>query len=284
MSDCTFRARRKISAGAAWSGAGAWALMAGLAAAAVPPSVPPSVPPAPPAPDAAPAQPGAAPTPDSGAAGKKPPGARTLDDLLGITPVAPAPEAPAAEGDADRDRLDKTLREEEVDDTFTQAVEAMRRSMERLGVRGDAGVETQRVQEEAVKRLDALIDAARKQRQRQQQQQSSRSRPRDRQSEEEQAQRDEASGSQQQPGARPEGDGRREQARRAPGSRQGEVEPPELAEGALDEVMQEGRIEWGNLPPRIREIVQQGRRDRVSSLYLRLTEEYYRRMAEEASK
>jgi len=49
-------------------------------------------------------------------------------------------------------------------------------------------------------------------------------------------------------------------------------------------VMEEGRVEWGTLPPRIRDLVQQGRRDRVSSLYLRLTEEYYRRMAEEASR
>jgi vacuolar-type H+-ATPase subunit E/Vma4 len=35
---------------------------------------------------------------------------------------------------------------------------------------------------------------------------------------------------------------------------------------------------------RVRELVLQGRRDRVSTIYERLTREYYRRLAEEASR
>ena len=38
------------------------------------------------------------------------------------------------------------------------------------------------------------------------------------------------------------------------------------------------------LPERVRELVLQGRRDRVSTIYERLTREYYRRLAEEASR
>ena len=46
----------------------------------------------------------------------------------------------------------------------------------------------------------------------------------------------------------------------------------------------ESRIEWGRLPERVRELVLQGRRDRVSTIYERLTREYYKRLAEEASR
>ena len=76
-----------------------------------------------------------------------------------------------------------------------------------------------------------------------------------------------------------------QQAQRQPATdANGNPIPPELQEGALNNVMEDGRTEWGALPARIRDLVQQGRRDRVSSLYQRLTEQYYRRMAEEASK
>lgn len=248
----------------------------------------------------------------SGAAppAKQPP---TLDDLLGISPAggarggtgadagsgagagaeagtdgartadgnADAPRDGAGVDDALRDRLDRSLREDELADTFTQAVESMRRSMERLGVQQDSGVETQRIQEDAVRRLDALIDAAKKQRQRQKQsssQSSQRNRDQEKQDEESQA-------SQQRPGdRRQDAASRQQQAQRGGQSQDGQPQPPELEDGALNEVMEEGRVEWGTLPPRIRDLVQQGRRDRVSSLYLRLTEEYYRRMAEEASR
>jgi hypothetical protein len=44
--------------------------------------------------------------------------------------------------------------------------------------------------------------------------------------------------------------------------------------------MEEGRSEWGRLPQRVREIIMQSRRDRVSALYQQATEAYYRRLAE----
>jgi hypothetical protein len=48
--------------------------------------------------------------------------------------------------------------------------------------------------------------------------------------------------------------------------------------------LDESRVEWGRLPERVRELILQGRRDRVSTLYERITREYYRRLAEEASR
>lgn len=182
--------------------------------------------------------------------------------------------------EAQRDRLRRSLNEEELADTFVQAVESMRRSMERLGVQSDSGIETQRIQEDAVRRLDALIDAARRIQQRQQQQASSSQRG---QQNEEQPSEN-ADPSARRPGDRRQAASRSEEAQASRRPQDGQPEPPELKEGELNEVMSEGRVEWGNLPPRVRDLVQQGRRDRVSSLYQRLTEEYYRRMAEEASR
>ena len=48
--------------------------------------------------------------------------------------------------------------------------------------------------------------------------------------------------------------------------------------------LEEGRVEWGRLPPRVRDAVRQGMRDPMSAAYRRLTQEYYRRMAEEPRK
>ena len=63
------------------------------------------------------------------------------------------------------------------------------------------------------------------------------------------------------------------------------MNPPEFEDAQLqaDVEMDEGRSEWGHLPLRIREIMSQGRRDRISALYQRATEAYYRRMAEDRS-
>jgi hypothetical protein len=46
----------------------------------------------------------------------------------------------------------------------------------------------------------------------------------------------------------------------------------------------ESRVEWGQLPPRVRDAVRQGVRDPMSAAYRRLTQEYYRRLAEEGRK
>ena len=62
-----------------------------------------------------------------------------------------------------------------------------------------------------------------------------------------------------------------------------EPPPPEDASVAASGVLQEGRSEWGRLPQRIREIMSQARRDRISAIYQQATEAYYRRMAEEKS-
>ncbi len=62
-----------------------------------------------------------------------------------------------------------------------------------------------------------------------------------------------------------------------------EGDPPPRQDGDIDTILQEGGVEWGNLPERIRQDLLQGRNDKFSSMYRRLTEEYYKRLAEEGS-
>jgi TolA-binding protein len=157
---------------------------------------------------------------------------------------------------------------EEQGDAFEQAVRLMRESAERLESAGDSGVQTQRLQEEAIKRLDQLIAQAQRQRSRQQQQQQQQQQSREQR--EQQAQRQ--SSQQQQAeaqGQNPGGTGDRDNPGR-PGQA-ARLNPAQLA----------GSAAWGNLPAHVREALVQGLADRYSSMYQRLTEEYYRRLAEE---
>ena len=52
------------------------------------------------------------------------------------------------------------------------------------------------------------------------------------------------------------------------------------ADRKLGPIQGSGR-EWGNLPPRVRDELQQGLSEPFSSIYERLTEQYYQRLAEE---
>lgn len=195
----------------------------------------------------------------------------SLDELLGIEGDPESGEA----ADVERERsLDRALADEKPAVAFKQAILDMDRSSQRLRDKQATGLGTQRLQTRIIDRLQALIESA--QRQQQQQQQSSPS--------------SSNSDSGQDPGSRSEGEqeGQQQQAQQE-GQSQGQdgaqtpgtPPPPEHAvlQGTLDET----RIEWGNLPPRVRELINQGMRDRMSELYRSMTEAYYKRMAEDAS-
>ena len=57
------------------------------------------------------------------------------------------------------------------------------------------------------------------------------------------------------------------------------IDSDPLLGGALDG----SGSEWGNLPPRIRDLLRQGKQDEYSTIYERLTAEYYRRLAEDSN-
>ncbi|MDX2131126.1 MAG: hypothetical protein SFY69_03625 [Planctomycetota bacterium] len=189
----------------------------------------------------------------------------TLDELLGLPPARePAPDAPKAE-DATRTELDRQLTAGDVADDFNQAVQLMSDAARRLETARDKGPQTQRVQDEAIKRLDKLIDEAQRQASR------SKSKSKSRQQ-------------QPQPG---EGDQPQRQSTQAdassPSAEGGEPSVPRQ-DGAGNPPRASGGASWGNLPEHVRQALTQGQSDKFSALYQRMTEEYYKRLAEEAGR
>ena len=218
---------------------------------------------------------------------------KSLDDLLGVPDTGAGGDAASADDAARREqekRLERSLDEASMQDLVRQALDGMKTASERLGEKGDAGLGTQRVQDEVVKTLQRLLEEAQKQ-QRQSSSSSSsssssRSGSRSADSQGQQGKsgdpkerngQDRASAKQRSQGARSDASSTSGDSQGEPGSRDNEA----IAEAGE---LSESRVEWGQLPERVRELVLQGRRDRVSTVYERLTREYYRRLAEEASK
>ncbi len=200
----------------------------------------------------------------------------TLDDLLNLPrgQQQPAEETPAEPEDKTplERSVEKRLTAEEAADLFKQLIRDMDDVADRLGVKHDAGLATQRKQEEILSKLDQVIATAR-----QQQQQGGGG----------------GGGSQQQarqqdPGAgdpaaqqNQQGEGQAgEQA--GAGENQDNFSPGNVRAGDNeDRAMNENRVEWGSLPPRLRDELQQGFGERFSPIYRDLTEAYYKRLAEE---
>ncbi|MCE9619723.1 MAG: hypothetical protein K8R92_07415 [Planctomycetes bacterium] len=209
--------------------------------------------------------------------------AKTLDELLGIGGKGGERAAEAQR----KEQLERGLKEESLDDLAEAAMKDMRLAQELVSKERDLGIGTQRVQAQALSRLDALIDAAVKF------EKSNKSKPSKKQSQKSQsdASNQSAGDPKSEAGedaAKPkpgEGTGQKNQdGRRNENGQSGdEVNPPDFQDADMqaDSAMDEGRSEWGRLPQRIREIMSQSRRDRVSTLYQRATEAYYRRMAED---
>ncbi len=191
----------------------------------------------------------------------------SLDDLLGLeTDKSESDADEAARLESERE-LQRRLDEKEINDVFLVALERMATSAKRLGELFDTGLATQRVQEDILAKLDQLIDKAR--RMQSQASASSSSSPQRSQS--------------QNPGQR---SNQANNSQRRDGTPQDSQEgnPPPRQEGDIQTILQEAGVEWGTLPQRLREELQQGRNDKFSSMYRRLTEEYYKRLAEEGSR
>lgn len=202
---------------------------------------------------------------------------KSLDDLLGV-PQSESSGA-SAEDAARREqekRLEKSLNEASMSDLVQRAVEGMKTATERLSDAKDAGLGTQRAQEDVVKTLDRLLAEA----QRQQKKSSSSSKSSSKRSSkddpsEQNGQQQKQQQRRKQQGSQPSASNESNDDSRSGDRDDAVAETQELTES---------RIEWGRLPERVRELVLQGRRDRVSTIYERLTREYYRRLAEEASR
>ncbi len=186
----------------------------------------------------------------------------SLDELLGLAPPGSSRDDSVRQlPDPLRAELDRELTDQEAAQAFEQAAALMGETAARLAEAGDTGISTQRLQEDILRKLDAVIDAAK----RNQQQNSS---PQQQQQQQQQQQPNQPQQQQQQ--QTPQGENTEENT------------PPSRQDGPLRPEIESARAAWGALPERVRESLMQGLSDRYSSLYERLTETYYRRLAEEA--
>ncbi len=198
----------------------------------------------------------------------------TLDELLGLKPK-PTPNDPAKPGDTppadptapdqSKTDLDRLLTAQEMGDALKQAITLMGDAASRLTEHKDPGLGTQRVQEDVVKRLDQLLASLDKQ----QSQGSPQPKP-------------QPSDPKQQPGPKKPSPGKPEPQPKGDGSQ--EHEGPTLQQGQLKPELESARAAWGSLPARVRDMLMQGTEDRFSARYKAMTQEYYKRLAEENHK
>ncbi|MEL7482745.1 MAG: hypothetical protein AAFN41_00185 [Planctomycetota bacterium] len=185
----------------------------------------------------------------------------TLDELLGLESDDDAPAEDAVEQE-----LENELEQADaISDAFVEAVDLMSQSADRLADTGDTGVVTQRIQEDILKKLQQLIDDA------QQGSGSSSSGSGSPQQSQDNQQQPNQQGQQQPSESEPSGGN-----------------PDQFSEGPAGQAAQPGEASmnaaaWGALPARLRDALLQGSAEGYSSMYRSLTEEYYRRLAEEAS-
>jgi len=223
--------------------------------------------------------------PPEGAPATDPP---SLDDALGIG--GDGPDRSGGDRDA---KVDRSLSGAPPRDILESALADMRRSKELLES-SEPGIPARRAQESVVRKLDELIASAERM---QQERDRKGGKPQDQQAPKQGQRKPGKQGSTQdgeqegQDGEeRPKGGqqgGRRkgesDDGRRSASASDADAEelPPNVDPTTMDAQFDESRAEWGRLPPRVRDAVRQGFRDPMSAAYRRLTQEYYRRLAEE---
>jgi hypothetical protein len=187
------------------------------------------------------------------------------------------------------------LSDDQMRDLMREVVAGMRRSATLLDGK-ESGTAVQRVQAETLARLDALIESAQQRQEQQQRQQSSssgasssaqsqgeqRPQPQGQSQGDEESQREAARRAAEEARRRAQEQARREGA--AAGDPQGGTPEVDQADAAQGGPLEQSEAEWGMLPARTREAVRQGLREKMSTTYKWWTEQYYRRIAEEARK
>jgi len=230
----------------------------------------------------------------------------SLDELLGLTDPEPeqqeAQEAQPADGEESPDNqspsngpeapielspdVARTLNDADPGDLLHSALQDLTDVADRLEQDLDPGPNTQRRQQVAIQKLAQAIEAAENQQQQQQQSQGGGGGQSGQNARQQDTGGANNAQSNSQAGQQQGGQGEQQASANAQGGTNpdGDGPPPgsEDEAGTQDGELESGRVEWGNLPPRIREQLHQGMRQGFSSVYKRLTESYYKRLSEEA--
>lgn len=196
----------------------------------------------------------------------------SLDELLDLAPSEPATVEPGpADTEVDpaenlSESVDEALSAANAADAFEQAVGEMDVVSRRLGRSFDTGIETQRMQESILRKLEQVIETAK----RQNSGGGGSGKPED---------QDQGAEQLAQQGGQGEGDEPTGSGQQASTDAAGSTPPidPENQDAAIEQL----RKEWGVLPPRVREELSDGLRERFSPLYRRMTEAYYKALAEQ---
>ena len=243
----------------------------------------------------------------------------SIDDLLGLDDDAPddkPDEGPDPEEPDDTDPqltrdLDKALTGQQAADQFAQAIDEMEEVAIRLSDEKDPGIDTQRMQDEIILKLEQIIASAEKTK--------SKQKPKPGQGKPQQGKPREADKPGQQPGEQQgekpgekpgeqQGDQPGEQQGQKPGEKPGEGqgeqqgEKPGEGEGQQQgdkpgsqsgQTGSQGSVrneelsmkdlregEWGNLPPRLRDELAESLSETFNPVYRAATEAFYRRIAE----
>lgn len=238
----------------------------------------------------------------------------SIDELLGLDDDKPGDEPKRDDepaGDVADDTnpqltrdLDKALTGQQAADQFAQAIQEMEEVAIRLSEEADPGIDTQRLQDEIILKLEQIIASAEKQK--------SNQKPKPGQGKPQEGKPRDADKPGQQPGQKPgdkPGDKPGEQQGQKPGEKpgekpgQGQGENPGEGEGEQQgnkpggqqsgqtgsrgdvrneelsmKDLREG--EWGNLPPRLRDELAESLSETFNPVYRAATEAFYRRIAE----
>lgn len=185
------------------------------------------------------------------AAADEPTRVPSLDELLGLE---------EAQDSVDTSGIDQALSPQEAGEAFTQAVGLMSTVADRIGSSSDAGITTQRMQEDILRKLDQIIESAE-----------------DNQNSSSGGSSSSSSSNQQQPN-------QQQQQSESSSSSSGEPTdggtPPGSTEAGSNN-LQGAAARWGNLPDRLRDALSQGLDEPYSRLYRSLTERYYKQLAED---
>ena len=200
----------------------------------------------------------------------------SLDDLLKLNDdKKPELKKPDSATNIPDIKPQAKLSDAQASNAFAQAVEQMNEAAARLRKLQDAGVQTQRIQESVLRHLDEVLAHA------QQQQQKSKGKPGS--SSKKPKQETGSSKNQQKQGSKPQGNQPKGKNQSSNPSK-GKFSPGNASEPTVKGNIEETRVEWGNLPQRLRDELDQSLGEKFSPIYKKLTEAYYRRLAEEGNK
>jgi len=208
----------------------------------------------------------------------------TLDELLGIDSkdqpptqtsdqAKPGAEHGNAPGTMTIDpQVQHQLSDDRATDLFHQAVKQMYLVSDRLEVELDTGLKTQRLQKSILDKLDQIIASAK--------QNQSSSGSGDSSDSSSQQQETGSSENQAQQMNNPQAAGLQPTTGGNSATGGSAASTPQSGTGSGP--MQDNRARWGDLPPRLRGELEQGLEERFSAHYKTLTEQYYKRLAEQA--